>query len=116
MAVDDKKKTQGGKEYFYHRCLPCKVKVNVNSDTCWKCGQKVEALVYGSENQNDALYSAMMNNVEKCFTCFNVQRGNICKYAYCFGTGRGDCTYCNRFHDIRFACCQEEQEKEKRAV
>ena len=101
------------KEYFYHHCLPCKVKVHIDSNTCWKCGQKVEDMVYGSENPNDAMYSYALNKVEKCFNCYNVQKGTVCRYAYCFGTGRGDCESCNRFEGTRFNCCQNEQKKEE---
>lgn len=111
MAVEDKDKTTGGKDYLFKRCLQCGVKLHVSAYSCWKCGRKAENMVYSSNNPNDAVYNLTVNDVDRCLICRNTQSGNTCKYNYCFGSGRGKCGYCNRFESMRFMCCQEAQGK-----
>lgn len=128
MAVETKKQIQAGKKlYFYQRCLPCDVKLHISAYECWKCGKRPEPhIAYGSENPNDAIYSLRLNSIKKCLDCYNTQRGNTCKYIICFGSVPGqktetvrrntDCEACNRFHSIRFECCQQLQKEVSGAV
>jgi hypothetical protein len=111
--ANDKSTEQKQKEYFYKRCLPRGNKVHIDSYACWKCGKRPEDMVYCSNNPNDYLFNIRLNNVEKCMSCYNVQRGVICKYIICFGTGKGDCDKCRNLTETRFCCCQEVQKQEK---
>jgi len=103
-----------GKTYIYKRCLPCGIKLHVDSYTCWKCGKRVKDMTYGSENPNDLIFNIYLNKTEKCFSCFNTQHGKTCKYIFCFGSGRGNCGICNNVESARFNCCQEIQAEEKK--
>jgi len=98
---------------IYKRCLPCGVKVHVCASVCWKCGKRVEEMTYGSEGPGAAIYNKMLNNIEKCLFCPDARNGNICTYAVCFGSGRGDCAICRNTESGRFNCCRELQAKER---
>ena len=117
MALEDKEKQQDKKRiYMFRICPSCGVKMHINAFLCWSCEKrhnynvktsKWEDIIHGSENENDAIYSLLLNNADKCFSCQNTKKGSPCKYAHCFGTGKGICDTCNRFESIRFMCCQE---------
>jgi len=110
LKKEDKKEEQEPRTYPYNKCPACQVKVHVYARTCQKCGQKIEMMIYRSNNKDDAIYSMDLNSVEKCMSCFNVlQRRIACETIICFGTGRGSCEYCRRTAGTRFECCQREQ-------
>ena len=109
MARENKDKTPEGRDYIYKRCLPCKIKLHVDTYTCPKCGRRTDNMTYGSKDPSDALYGARLNSVKKCMACSKAQEGRICKYTICFGTGRGKCDLCERLEFTRFYCCQEMQ-------
>lgn len=117
MAVKNEQQSQDIKRiYMFRRCPSCGNKLHTCAILCFKCGKrhnynantgKWEDVIYGSENENDAVYDMIFNNVDKCLICRNTQNGSPCKPIYCFGSGKGDCDACNRFESIRFMCCQE---------
>ena len=123
MAKETGDNAQDKKRYIYRKCPTCGVKLHIDEYTCWKCGNRydfngntgkwAEDMIYGSTNPSDAIYSLRLNNVKKCMTCRNTQRGNPCDYSMCFGTGKGRCDNCNRYENTRFMCCQSFQEQER---
>ena len=122
MAKESNDKPQGEKKYFYRRCPTCGVKLHVAAYRCWKCGNQAnynedtrqwQDMIYFSNNQNDAIYGRVFNDHERCVSCFNTQKGRHCKYAICFGTGKGSCGICDRFENVRFMCCQNVQKQER---
>ena len=117
MAVKNEEKSSDGKiVYIYKRCLPCGIKLHVGTRKCLKCGRKATDTTYGSDNPEDAIYNRSLNQVNKCFSCFNTLQGNPCLYVICFGTGKGDCEICKRFKSIRFECCQKVQARENKGA
>jgi hypothetical protein len=110
MAAESKQKL-AGKVYIYKKCKPCGIKLHVLARSCWKCGKHTEDMAYGSDNSEDAIYNREVNDVKKCLNCRNTKDGKTCKYAICFGTGRGRCELCNMYENMRFMCCQELQKK-----
>ena len=107
------------RRYLYMYCPTCGVKLHIAARICFKCrkaynfnartGKFVKVVIHGSQNPNDAIYSLMMNDVEKCFDCRNTQNGETCAYTPCFAStmNKGDCEYCDKFQGTRFNCCQE---------
>lgn len=119
MAVESKKPNRDGKTYLFSRCPSCRVKVNIWASNCWKCGQKNGGKekvweTHGSDNPNDAIYGWMLNLIDICIACPVTQRGRTCKYARCFGTGKGNCDMCREFEGTLFDCCQENQRQDKK--
>jgi len=118
-------KAPAERRYIYKLCPTCGVKLHVDAFFCWKCGNRhnwnantkkwADEMTYGSTNPDDAIYCLRLNNIDKCMTCFNTQKGKPCDYIMCFGIGKGNCDMCDRFHSTRFMCCQEFQEKERAA-
>jgi hypothetical protein len=121
MANEINDSAQDKRRYMFRKCPTCGVKLHVSAFTCWKCGNRynfnantgkwVDDVIYGSTNPNDAIYNRILNDVERCLTCQNTQRGKTCDHAYCFGSGRGRCDMCERYENTRFMCCQMEQER-----
>ena len=117
MAVKNEDNQQEHKRtYLFRLCPSCGTKLNIYAILCFKCEKrhdynaktgKWQDVIYSTQNENDAIYSRLMNNVDKCMVCPNTKNGNTCKYIYCYGSGKGDCDLCNRFESIRFMCCQE---------
>ena len=115
MAADDKAKPGNEKRYLFRRCPTCGAKIHVCAFLCWKCGKRYNYNAntnqwqddgcFGSANSNDALYNAMLCDVEKCFTCRNTQMGKPCKHLSCYGSGKGDCKLCRHTDEIRHDCC-----------
>ena len=114
MAVKNEEKTSEGKiVYIFKKCLPCRIKFNINAYRCPKCAMRAHDMTYGSNNPDDAIYSMKINQ-DKCCLCSNTLQGNPCLYAICFGTGRGDCELCKRFNSTRYECCQRIQARERK--
>ena len=117
MAVkNEAKSSEVKREYIFRLCPTCGVKLHTCAFICFKCGKRYNYdansgkwvdFVYKSTNSSDAIYNRKMNDVEKCFNCWNTQNNNTCKYIYCYGSGRGNCAACKRFESTRFDCCQE---------
>jgi len=110
------KPEQVKREYIFRLCPTCGVKLHICAFICFKCGKRYNYdansgkwvdLVCRSTNSADVIYNRKMNDVEKCFNCWNTQKNNTCKYIFCYGSGRGNCDACQRFESTRFDCCQE---------
>jgi hypothetical protein len=121
MARDDGQGECGGKEYLYGRCATCHIKVNINAYFCPRCKNRVDWNanrkewgywgVYASGNPEDRLYGMRLCSVERCMVCEEALRGNPCRYAVCYGTGRGRCGLCGKYEAARYACCQARREE-----
>jgi len=114
VAVKNEEKTSEKKAvYMFKKCLPCRIKLNINVYRCPKCARRADDMIYGSSNPDDATYGMSINQ-DKCCLCSNTLQGNPCLYVICFGTGRGACETCKRFNSTRFECCQRAQFGEKK--
>jgi hypothetical protein len=109
------------REYLYALCATCRLKVNIYAFSCPRCknrvnfnahkGEWTNEGVYGSADPDDKIYGTLLCSTERCMVCAEALRGNPCRYAYCFGTGRGRCALCERFEAARCACCRERQKE-----
>lgn len=113
MRGKEEIQTEEKKVYHFKRCTGCGIKLHCDTYRCWKCGEKPTQGNFKSENPEDAKYCISLNNIEKCFQCYNVQNGlKVCEPIICFGTGKGRCDICKQEAGIRFECCQEYQKTE----
>jgi hypothetical protein len=119
MARDEGAPEGGRREYLYSKCATCHMKVNISAHVCPRCKNRVSwnankaewevQVVYGSHNSEDWIYGQQLCGTERCMVCEKALLGNPCRYAYCYGTGRGRCALCERFEAERYSCCQERQ-------
>jgi len=101
------------KDYFYTRCSNCGIKLHYTAYTCWKCGKKPLNLIIHSKKPENAIYCANYCEPDRCIHCWKVRNsGKPCEPIHCFGTGRGKCDLCKQYSDMRFECCQKEQNGE----
>jgi hypothetical protein len=121
MARDEKKAEETGerREYWYAKCATCHTKVNINAYWCPRCKNRVTwnanrgewetQVIHASRNPDDRIYELQLCRVERCMVCETALLGNPCRYAFCYGIGRGRCGLCGKFEPVRYACCQERQ-------
>jgi hypothetical protein len=110
---------------MYGKCATCHIKVNINAYYCprcknpadWDANRKewVMQTVYGSHNRDDEIYGIRLCSAARCIVCEAALGGHFCRYAYCYGTGRGKCALCGKYEARRYACCQEAR-KENEAI
>jgi hypothetical protein len=119
MARDNAEPEGGERRYYYGKCATCHTKVNIGAYFCPKCRNRVDwdanrkewasQTVYGSRDPGDEIYGIRLCGVERCMVCETALGGHPCRYAMCYGTGRGSCALCERYEARRYACCQERQ-------
>jgi hypothetical protein len=106
----------GERRYIYSKCATCHTKVHVAAFYCPRCKNRTEwnankkewepQTVYGSRNPEDLIYGVRLCGVDRCMVCEAALGGHPCRYAVCYGTGRGNCALCERYEARRYACCQ----------
>jgi hypothetical protein len=107
----------GERLYYYSKCATCHAKVHIGAFYCPRCKNRTDwnankkewetQAVYGSRNPEDRLYGLVLCAAERCMVCERALLGNPCRYASCYGTGRGRCELCGRYEAARYGCCRE---------
>jgi len=105
--------------YFYRKCPSCGAILHVSSFNCHACGKRynydaklgkwAEEIIVWTGDPSMELYCAKLCEVDKCVSCGKAQK---CKYAYCFGSGIGQCRACSSLENARYQCCKDVQKRD----